>query len=54
MTRLRLELSHLRDHKFKRFSGHAKIFFEVLYAKLKRRHTICSTALYIEINGLTS
>ena len=34
MTRLRLELSHLRDHKFKLFSGHAKIFFEVLYAKL--------------------
>ena len=54
MTRLILEFNHLRDYKYKHFSGQTEIFFEVFYTKFKRRYTICSTALHIEINGLTS
>ena len=54
MTRLKLGLSHLRNRKFKKFSGRSKIFFEPLDRKLKRRRTIYSTVLNIETKELTS
>ena len=33
MTRLRLGLIHLRDHKFKQFSGHTEMFLILLDPK---------------------
>ena len=54
MTRLRLGLNYFHDYKFKQFSGHTKIVFEILDTKLKRQHTIYFTVLHIEIKGLAS
>ena len=54
MTKLRSGLNYLRDYKFKQFSAHTKIFFEILDPKLKRQHAIYLTALHMEIKGLTS
>ena len=52
MARLRIGLNHLRDYKFKQFSGNTKIFFEILDPKLKRQHTIYFTALHIEMKEI--